>query len=379
MSEHTRAPSPGQLPAWRQAIPAPREALPAEVEEYLDWLRVQRNRSPATVRVYQESLRKFVGFMRSRGASNDICVALDRALLRRYQVELADVLPNPRTRARALVALRQFLAFAFDEGWIERNLSRQVVLPRFVTGDPHPMPTVDVPRLLAVLPRERLRDQRDRALVHLLLTTGCRIAEACSLNRSDVRADGFRVLGKGGKHRTVYLTAESLAAVQEYLTVRGPDASPALFLNLHPGHWSAGKPLPGNRLTTDGARVALRALRLRLAAVSPELAEIAARLRSPHVARHTAATMLLEATGGDVRLVQEVLGHATLETLRVYTEITDTRKRAAYGRFGDWLQTGGRIPDQIDWPRCLSGAFSTCGCDEWQPIDQQGGPTWTTR
>ncbi|HEY6378044.1 MAG TPA: tyrosine-type recombinase/integrase, partial [Candidatus Dormibacteraeota bacterium] len=70
--------------------------------------------------------------------------------------------------------------------------------------------------------------------------------------------------------------------------------------------------------------------------------ELIADLRTPHSARHTAATVLLEATEGDVRLVQEVLGHATLETLRVYTEITDQRKRAAYRRMGEFLEGGRR-------------------------------------
>jgi len=99
--------------------------------------------------------------------------------------------------------------------------------------------------------------------------------------------------------------------------------------------------LASNRLTTDGARRALAALRLRFSH-DPELHRLIEGLRSPHAARHTAATTLLEATDGDVRLVQEVLGHATLETLRVYTEITDRRKRAAYARLGDYLHEVGQ-------------------------------------
>ena len=105
-----------------------------------------------------------------------------------------------------------------------------------------------------------------------------------------------------------------------------------------------GRATPHNRLTTDGARRALTALRRRLAEEGPAVFALIAELRTPHGARHTTATTLLEATDGDVRLVQEVLGHATLETLRVYTEITDRRKRAAYQRLGEYLaeQTGPR-------------------------------------
>jgi len=97
-----------------------------------------------------------------------------------------------------------------------------------------------------------------------------------------------------------------------------------------------GRALPHNRLTTDGARHALTALRKRMSG-APGMFSVINDLRSPHAARHTAATTLLEATDGDVRLVQEVLGHATLETLRVYTEITDRRKREAYQRLGEYL------------------------------------------
>jgi len=331
------APGPRRLPAWAGSVPGPGDPLPDEVEQYLDWLRVQRNRPATTVRAYRQDLAKFVAFVRTRPLGKRLCDGVDRAMLRRYQIELADVLPHPRTRARALVALRRFLSYAYDEGWITPELSRTVTAPTYVMGDPHPLPTANVPRLLAALPRETLRDRRDRALVHLLISTGCRISEACSLDRSDVRGEGFRVLGKGGKYRSVYLTRDALDAVNDYLALRGPDPSPALFISVARAELPRGHALPHNRLTTDGARRALRAMRERMGA-DPRLFELVADFRSPHTARHTAATTLLEATDGDVRLVQEVLGHATLETLRVYTEITDRRKRAAYERLGEYLQ-----------------------------------------
>ena len=330
------APGRSRRHAWTEAIPGPHDPLPERVEEYLDWLRVQRNRPATTVRAYRQDLAKFVAFMRKRTSGGDTFEGLDRAALRRYQLELADALPNARSRARALVALRRFLAYAYDEGWIAPELSRQVTVPRYVIGDPHPLRTESVPRLLRALPRETLRDRRDRALIHFLIASGCRIAEACSLNRADIRASGFRVLGKGGKYRTVYLTDDAFAAVQDYLSMRGPDQSPALFISVARAELARGRALAGNRLTPDGARRAIAALRRRLGA-DPALFEVVDGLRSPHTARHTAATTLLEATDGDVRLVQEVLGHATLETLRVYTEITDRRKRAAYERLGDYL------------------------------------------
>jgi len=97
-----------------------------------------------------------------------------------------------------------------------------------------------------------------------------------------------------------------------------------------------GRALPHNRLTTDGARHALAALRRRMG-TDPEMFELFSDLRSPHAARHTAATTLLEATDGDVRLVQEVLGHANLNTLQGYTKIVDARKQEAYERYQEFL------------------------------------------
>ncbi|HXZ98938.1 MAG TPA: tyrosine-type recombinase/integrase [Candidatus Binatia bacterium] len=330
------APARPRRPRWTSQVPGPDQPLPDQVQQFLDHLRIQRNRPATTVRSYRSDLAKFVAFWQSRWAEQDLCGGLDRGRLRRYQIELADVLPNPRSRARALVALRQFLRYAYDEGWTPAELSRHVLVPRYAVGDPHPIATEVVPRLLSALPRGGLRDLRDRALIHFLIASGCRISEACSVDRSDVRPDGFRVLGKGGKHRTVFLTEDAWRAVQDYLLARGQDPSPALFISVARAELRGGRALAGNRLTPDGARRALGALRRRFAQ-DPDAFRLIEGLRSPHAARHTAATTLLEATDGDVRLVQEVLGHATLETLRVYTEITDRRKRAAYARLGDYL------------------------------------------
>lgn len=330
------APHPRRLPVWATQIPTPADPLPDQIQQYLDWLRIQANRPPTTVRGYRQDLAKFVAFMRNQPLHANFAAGITREQLRRYQIDLADILPHARSRARTLVSLRRFLAYAYDQGWTENELSRVVSVPRYVLGDPHPLATQNVPALLAALPTSGLRDLRDRALIHFLMSSGCRISEALALDRTDVQRGGFRVLGKGGKHRTVYCTDGAHDAIREYLDMRGPDPSPALFISVARADIPGGVALASNRLTSDGARTAINSLRRRLGA-DPSLFKLVADLRSPHVARHTAATTLLEATDGDVRLVQEVLGHATLETLKVYTEITDRRKQAAYVRLGDYL------------------------------------------
>jgi site-specific recombinase XerD len=131
------------------------------------------------------------------------------------------------------------------------------------------------------------------------------------------------VTGKGSKQRAVYLTADARGALEDYLLAR-EDACMALFVNFD----RAATDDSARRLTSAGARYIVTRLRRLLGAWS---------FKSPHVARHTAATTLLEVTGGDVRLVQEILGHANLNTLQGYTKIVDSRKQDAYRRYQEFL------------------------------------------
>ncbi len=98
--------------------------MPAQFGTYLEWLSVERNRPRTTVRTYRQDLAKFVAFLSTTVdlRSPDVLEGVDRAVLRRYQIELADVLPNPRTRNRSLVVLRNFLRFAYDEGWTDEGV-----------------------------------------------------------------------------------------------------------------------------------------------------------------------------------------------------------------------------------------------------------------
>jgi site-specific recombinase XerD len=236
------------------------------------------------------------------------------------------VLRSPASRARALVAIRSWLRWLAREGLVQDDLSNRITLPKLEQRLPKPIDSDELARLLAALPSETLLAKRDRALVNFLLSTGCRISEALALDRTDVPRQGNRLIvtGKGSKQRAVYLTAGAKEAVDDYLTAR-TDTSMALFINLD----RRNQPGSEHRLTPAGARHIVRKLRRQLGAWS---------FKSPHVARHTAATSLLEVTGGDVRLVQEVLGHANLNTLQGYTKIVDARKQEAYRRYEEFLE-----------------------------------------
>jgi site-specific recombinase XerD len=299
-------------------------ALQAAQNEYVGWLQLEANRSPNTVRAYDSEIRKLLGFLAAKGHSLTVD-GLRHEDLRAYQQHLAGRLKSPASRARALVAIRSWLRWIAREGLIDRDLSNGITLPKLEQRLPKPIDPDELTRLLAALPHQTVLEKRDRALVQFLVSTGCRISEALALDRTDFPRSGSRlvVTGKGSKQRSVYLTADARAAMEEYLTAR-EDACLAMFINFDR---SAGDDRE-RRLSSAGARYIVKQIRRALGAWS---------FKSPHVARHTAATTLLEVTGGDVRLVQEVLGHANLNTLQGYTKIVDSRKQEAYRRYQEFL------------------------------------------
>jgi site-specific recombinase XerD len=292
-------------------------------DEYIDWLQLEANRSPNTVRAYRGELRRLAGFLAGAGHSLGM-EDLRHEDLRAYQRHLASTLKSPASRARALVAVRSWLKWLARENLIQKDLSNGVTLPKLEQRLPKPLPPDELARLLASLPSETPLDKRDRALVNFLISTGCRISEALDLDRTDIPRQGNRLIvtGKGAKQRAVYLTDGAREAIGDYLQSR-TDTSMALFVN-----YDRASVEKDRRLTAAGARHIVRKLRRDLGAWA---------FKSPHVARHTTATSLLEVTGGDVRLVQEVLGHANLNTLQGYTKIVDARKQEAYRRYEQYL------------------------------------------
>lgn len=296
----------------------------AASDEYLGWLALEANKSPNTVRAYAGDLRRFAGFLAAAGHSLQM-PDLRREDLRAYQRHLAATLKSPASRFRALVAVRSWLRWLAREGLLESDLSNSITLPKLSERLPKPIEADELTRLLRALPMETPLQKRNRALVYFLISTGCRISEALALDRTDVPRQGNRLIvtGKGNKQRPVFLTEDAKRAVEDYLLCR-TDTSLALFVNYdRRAHDDRAR-----RLTAHGARHVVGRIRRELGAWS---------FKSPHVARHTAATTLLEVTGGDVRLVQEVLGHANLNTLQGYTKIVDSRKQEAYRRYQEFL------------------------------------------
>ncbi len=290
--------------------------LSRAVEEYLTYLAVDRARSPRTLRAYATDLRAPLAFW--AGLSRPLCSTADltRDAVRAWQRQLGQRGLRLSSRARQLQALRGFLRHARREGWVATDLFAHLDLPRAPRPLPRPLPTDQVRALVAWRFDPGEAGQRDSALVHFLLSTGCRISEALAVDRHQLRGDGGLVVrGKGGRERLVLLTPEALAAILRYLQCRA-DREPALFLNYDRRSQALGV----RRLTPAGARHVLLRLRRETGIEA---------LRSPHVLRHTTATELLTVTG-NVRLVQEVLGHANLNTMQGYTRVVDQAKVDAY-------------------------------------------------
>jgi integrase/recombinase XerD len=227
----------------------------------------------------------------------------------------------PSSIARALVAVRSFHRFCLEEGFLAVDPSEEVGAPRVPLGIPKALTEDEVEALLAAVVGDTARSLRDRAIVETLYATGVRISELVGLDRRDLDLDDglVRVLGKGSKERIVPIGRSARDALTAYLAdgrpqLARPDRSPrgggeAVLLNVR-----------GGRLSRQSCWKIVR--------TAGERAGLGARL-SPHVLRHSCATHMLE-RGADIRVVQELLGHASLSTTQVYTKVSPERLRAVY-------------------------------------------------
>jgi len=307
---------------------------------YLDHLAVERGLAAHTLAAYRRDLARYQAAMSDRGRAHigDVTVPDVAAYLAGLR-QGGDGHPPlaASSAARAMAAVRGLHAFATAEGLADADPASQL---------PPPVPARRLPRAIGIAEVERLLaaaalggaaapggaapagaalggaaggplQLRDRALLELLYGTGARISEAVGLDVDDVGAPTLRLAGKGGKHRIVPVGSYAAQALDAYLVrgrpalaaaTRRGSASPALFLNAR-----------GGRLSRQGAWGVLKA-----AADRAGLTGV-----SPHTLRHSFATHLLDG-GADVRVVQELLGHASVTTTQVYTLVTVDKLREVY-------------------------------------------------
>ncbi|QGG95229.1 site-specific tyrosine recombinase XerD [Actinomarinicola tropica] len=295
------------------------EPLPLEVEEYLTWLAAERGRAASTVEAYRRDLRAYVAHLRDRGLS-----LLDAGQddVERFVADLEAAGLAPRTRARRVVAVRNLHRFLVDEDLAERDPVADVESPKVPRGIPKALSEDEVDRLLTAVVGDEAPARRDRAILEVLYGTGVRISELVGLSLGDVDlvAARMRVFGKGSKERVVPIGRHAGLALEAWLDEPGRPAlvprqwrrrgdAEALFLNQR-----------GGRLSRQGAWGVVTRW--------GDAAGLGDRL-TPHVLRHSCATHMVD-HGADLRVVQELLGHASVSTTQVYTLVSTERLWAVY-------------------------------------------------
>ena len=310
-------------------------ALVRLIQTYLDHLTVERGMSRHTVAAYRRDLRRYADYLAEHGVTDP--AEATSAMIGSYAARLSEGIAGPdgngwaetplanASVARAVIAVRSMHRFAAAEGLTDEDPARVIRPPKPPKRLPKALSLEQVQAMLAVPATDSEVGVRDAALLELLYGTGMRISEAVVLDVDDVSrlvrtpadepAPGLRVLGKGGKERVVPVGSYARAALDAYL-VRGRPAltghgrgTAALFVNTR-----------GGRLSRQSAWAVLRSV--------AEKAGITADV-SPHTLRHSYATHLLDG-GADIRVVQELLGHASVTTTQIYTLVTIDHLREVF-------------------------------------------------
>ena len=303
-------------------------ALDGQVQGYLDHLTIERGVAANTISSYRRDLRRYVEHLTLRGISDlrevsETDVSEFLVALRKGDPDTGAVALAAVSAARALIAVRGLHRFAAAEGILDLDVARAVKPP---TPSRRLPKSLSLDEVLALLegaggdsPSDGPLTLRNRALLELLYSTGARISEAVGLDVDDLDTHARSVLlrGKGGKQRLVPVGRPAIAALDAYLVRGRPDLA-RRGGGSSPGR-SAAAPGPAVFLNARGGRLS-RQSAWQVLQDSAERAGISAAV-SPHTLRHSFATHLLDG-GADVRVVQELLGHASVTTTQIYTLVT---------------------------------------------------------
>jgi integrase/recombinase XerD len=298
------------------------------VEDFLQHLRHERGQAQHTQRTYAALLKKFVDWAELKGIHDWRAVEL-KHLMSFLEFERERTLVNqPKDSPRRLsgesvyleiAALRAFFRFAQTEKFLPHNVSENLSLPRRWKRMPKALSDLEIERLLSPVHPETPQTLCDQAILELAYASGLRLAELRGLRLEQLHLEeGFlTVIGKGNKERVVPVGKKAVTAVQSYLSTGRPKFVKASS--------------PGTVfLTKRGTAFAAVTLWLRIKQ-RVRFAGIARNV-TPHMLRHSFATHLLE-RGADLRVIQELLGHASINTTEVYTHVTGSRLREVHEKF----------------------------------------------
>jgi site-specific recombinase XerD len=281
------------------------------LQDYLNYLEIEKNRSPKTSENYKHYLGEFLKFTKISSPSG-----ITDTVVREFRLALARRDIKRITQGYYVIALRNFLKYLAKRD-IKTLSAEKIELPKVPGRQIDTLKYGDLERLLAAPKGESLRDLRDKAVLEMFFSTGLRLAELCALPREiDLKRGELSVRGKGDKLRVVFISDSAREAVKTYLAKRG-DAEDKLFVSLD----RTGKVI---------GPITPRAVQ-RLVSARATQAGIPNHIHA-HLLRHSFATDLL-VNGADLRSVQELLGHANISTTQVYTHLTNKQLREVHKAF----------------------------------------------
>jgi len=288
------------------------------VQQFLDFLLVEKGYSNNTIVAYRNDLSQLVAYLMEQGHKDGApdWRKIDRNVVINYILHLKQREYASSTVARKIAAVKSFFHYLFQVGVLADDPTASLDSPRVKKRLPRSASREDVERLLAAPQGESPKALRDRALLEVLYATGMRVTELISLDQESIDLDSgtARCFGKGAKERIVPIHARAVEALRMYLDKGRPrlarsDQVKALFLNPR-----------GERLTRQGLWLIVKQY--------TEQADLSGDI-TPHTLRHSFATHMLN-QGSDLRTVQHLLGHASLATTQVYTRVSHDRLRSVY-------------------------------------------------
>lgn len=281
------------------------------LNEYLDYLEIEKNRSPKTRENYERYLNEFIAHAKAKSPAD-----ITEDAVKKFRLDLARRPLKKISQSYYVIALRNFLKYLLKRD-VKVLAPEKIELPKIPSRQIDVLDYADVERLLERPHNGDVRTLRDQAILETLFSTGLRLSELCALDRYiDFKRGEITVRGKGGKLRIVFLSDRAKKVIREYLEKR-EDAEPALFASLTKSNAVLGRVTP---------RAVQRLLIRRAAKVG-----IPKKIH-PHQLRHGFATDLL-INGADLRAVQELLGHANISTTQVYTHLTNKELRDVHRAF----------------------------------------------
>ncbi|PSL42017.1 tyrosine recombinase XerD subunit [Planomicrobium soli] len=289
------------------------------LDDYLHFLRVERQLAANTLVSYERDLKSYIQYLKEV-EQLDSLRKVERIHILNHLRHLKETTKTSRTVARHISSIRSFHQFLIRERVVDNDPTVHLEMPQMDKKLPNVLSIEEVDALMQAPALDKANGMRDQAMLELLYASGMRVSECINLDVEDVNLTmGFvRCFGKGGKERIIPLGKSALTACKTYLEnarhnlLKAGEKTDALFINQR-----------GKRLTRQGFWKLLKQ-HAQKAGIQKEL--------TPHTLRHSFATHLIE-NGADLRAVQEMLGHADISTTQIYTHVSKTRLKDVYSQF----------------------------------------------